>query len=266
MPNITTILAEVRTLSDYDKEQLFNAIGDILTLTSYTKNLTQEVREIRFAKGNICPHCSSELVVRNGKFDGKQRYICKSCKKTFSDFTHSPVAHTKKTIDMWLEYAKCMIMGYSIRKSAIAVDINIATAFFWRHKILEAIKSYMGFGSVEGVIEADETFFDISFKGNHKKSKIFVMPRKPHERGEKSEKRGISKEKVCVACAMDRSGNIIMDLICLGRMTHTELSKFYDGHVEENSIFCTDSHKSYIKFAQDLGLDHKRIKAGHHKE
>jgi len=32
MPNVTTILAEVRTLSDYDKEQLFNAIGDIITL------------------------------------------------------------------------------------------------------------------------------------------------------------------------------------------------------------------------------------------
>lgn len=76
-----------------------------------------------------------------------------------------------------------MIMGYSIRKSAKAVDINIATAFFWRHKILEAIKLYMGFGSVE-----------------------------------------------------------------------------------DSSIFCTDSHKSYIKFAQDSGLDHKRIKTGHHKE
>lgn len=32
------------------------------------------------------------------------------------------------------------------------------------------------------------------------------------------------------------------------------------------SILCTDSHKSYIKFATDFNLDHKRIKAGKHKE
>ncbi len=266
MPNVTTILADINTLSDNDKEQLFNAIGEILTLSSYAKNLTQEVRESRFSKGKVCPHCASEMVVRNGKYKGKQRYICKSCKKTFSDFTYSPMAHSKKPIDKWLEYAKCMIMGYSIRKSAEVVDINIATAFFWRHKILEAVKTYMGFGSVEGVIEADETFFPISFKGNHKKSKTFTMPREPHKRGEKSVKRGISKEKVCVACAVDRTGNIIMDLICLGRMTHKQLEGFYGGHVGDSSIFCTDSHKSYIKFTQNLGLDHKRVKTGHYKE
>ena len=81
MPNVTTILADINTLSDNDKEQLFNAIGEILTLSSYAKNLTQEVRESRFSKGKVCPHCASEMVVRNGKYKGKQRYICKSCKK-----------------------------------------------------------------------------------------------------------------------------------------------------------------------------------------
>ncbi len=205
--------------------------------------MTQEVREGRFSKGKVCPHCTSEMVVRNGKHKGKQRYICKSCKRTFGDFTCSPMAHSKKPVDKWLEYIKCMILGYSIRKSAKVVDINIATAFFWRHKVLEAIKKYMGLGSVEGIVEAHETFFRISFKGNHKKSKKFSKPGESHKRGEKSTKRGISKEKVCVACAVDRTGNIIMDLIRLGRMSHKQLESFYGGHVGENSIFCTDSHK-----------------------
>lgn len=51
-----------------------------------------------------------------------------------------------------------MIAGYSIRKSAKIVEINIATSFFWRHKILDCIRSFFGIGSVEGVIEADEVF------------------------------------------------------------------------------------------------------------
>lgn len=99
IPNISTILADVKSLSNNEKEELFNAIGEILTLSSYANNLTQEVRKSRFAKGKMCPHCSSDMIVRNGKYKGKQRYICKCCKKTFSDFTYSPVAHSKKSID-----------------------------------------------------------------------------------------------------------------------------------------------------------------------
>jgi len=41
-----------------------------------------------------------------------------------------------------------------------------------------------------------------------------------------------------------------MDLICLGRMTSNQLGDFYGGHIGGNSIFCTDSHKSYIKFTK----------------
>ena len=43
----------------------------------------------------------------------------------------------------------------------------------------------MGIGNVGGVIEVDEAFFRESFKGNHKKSTTFIMPRKPHKRGVK---------------------------------------------------------------------------------
>lgn len=60
--------------------------------------------------------------------------------------------------------------------------------------------------------------------------------------------------------------NLIIEPLCKGRMTHKELERLYKGHIGESSILCTDSHKSYIKFATDLNLDHKRIKTGKHKE
>ena len=99
-------------------------------------------RYVRFAKGKVCPHCSSELISRNGKYNGKQRYICKDCRKTFTDFTNSATYKSKKSLDKWLKYPKCMIMGLSIRKSAKIVGINIATSFFWRHKILDCISTF----------------------------------------------------------------------------------------------------------------------------
>lgn len=83
-----------------------------------------------------------------------------------------------------------MLNDYSIRKSAKIVEINIATSFFWQHKILNCISTFLGVGSVDGVIEADEVFFTESFKG----TKPSKMTRQPRKRGKQAKKRGISKE------------------------------------------------------------------------
>lgn len=240
MANIKSLISDIQKLSIYQQEQLLSYLEEILVLGSQVGKVTQEVKEFRFAKGKFCPHCNAETVSRNGKYKDKQRYICKSCNKTFTDFTNSATYKSKKTLDKWLKYAKCMIAGYSIRKSAKILEINIATSFFWRHKILDCIRSFFGIGSVEGVIEADEVFFAESFKG----TKPSKMPRKSHKRGKQVKKRGISNEQVCVATAIDRQGNLIMELLCKGRMTHQELVRLYKGRIEDNSILCTDSHKS----------------------
>ncbi len=60
-----------------------------------------------------------------------------------------------------------------------SLALNIATSFFWRHKILDCIRLFFGIGSVEGVIEAAEVFFVESFKG----PKPSKMPRKSRKRG-----------------------------------------------------------------------------------
>jgi hypothetical protein len=107
---------------------------------------------------------------------------------------------------------------------------------------------FMGIGSVDGIVEMDETFIAESFKGNHRKSG-FYMPRPARKRGGEVKKRGISSEQVCVATAIDRNGDLIMEMVCKGRVSHINLERLYNGHINEDSIICTDSHKSYIQFS-----------------
>ena len=152
MASIPSLISDIQKLSLTQQEQLFCYLEEILVVGSQANQVTQEVKEFRFAKGKVCPHCSAETVSRNGKYKEKQRYICKYCNKTFTDFTNSATYKSKKPLDKWLKYAKCMIAGYSIRKSAKIVEINIATSFFWRHKILDCIREFFGVGSVDGVI------------------------------------------------------------------------------------------------------------------
>jgi hypothetical protein len=58
-----------------------------------------------------------------------------------------------------------MAEGLSIDKSAERCDLSHRTAFTWRHKILDAIGRGVGKDSLSGIVEADETFLPVSYKG-----------------------------------------------------------------------------------------------------
>ena len=113
----------------------------------------------------------------------------KIVERLFTDFTNSATYRSKKSLDKWFKYAKCMFMGLSIRKS--------------------------------------------------------------RERGKEIKKRGISKDQICLVIALDRQGNLIIELLCKVRMTHKEFERLYKEHIGE------DSHKSYIKFATDFNNELK---------
>lgn len=265
MASVSSIKIDITTLGDYELQELFNYIGEMLTLVSLKGSLNNDFKESRFSKGEVCPHCQSTSIVKNGKLKDKQRYLCKTCNKSFNDLTKSALSCTKLPLEKWIEYVKGMILGLSIRKNAKNIDVCVKTSFYMRHKILDCIREFMGIGDVDGVVEMDETFIPLSYKGNHKKSG-FVMPRPSRKRGKQIKKRGISNEQVCIATAIDRNGNIILEPICTGRISHYDLESLYKGRIDNNSIICTDSHKSYIQFAKNLSLDHKRIMRGHYKE
>lgn len=82
-----------------------------------------------------------------------------------------------------------MFKGYSLRKSAEIVGVTWVTLFYWRHKLLSALKQ-MDFEQFEGIVEVDETYFLYSQKGQR-----CISERKPRKRGGKSKHRGISTNR-----------------------------------------------------------------------
>ena len=258
MPTLSDIKTDILALTNEQQANLLNYISEILSLSPVSM---QDCREARFSKGKSCPHCESHEVFKYGTSLGKQRYKCKSCLRTFTDLSKSVLSSSKLPLTDWLEYAKCMILGFSIRRAAIQIGVCVKTSFYMRHRILDAIRPYIGMGHLEGVVEMDETYIAESFKGNHVKSG-FIMPRPSRKRGKEVTKRGISSEQVCVLTGLDRQGNIYAELVCKGRMKSSDLSRALEGHIEVGSILCTDSHQSYIQFVEEFGLEHKRIESG----
>lgn len=100
------------------------------------------------------------------------------------------------------------------------------------------------------------------------------MPRKPYKRGPKSKpsnqedkkKRGISKNQVSVMCVTDRLGNVMSELVCNGRMRYTDVERLFKNRIEDKSILCVDSHKSYIKFKNNFNVEKQQIKTVKYKK
>lgn len=53
-----------------------------------------------------------------------------------------------------------MINKFSLRKSAEICEINLHTAFNWRHKILDALQNMQDNITLKGVVETNEAFSD----------------------------------------------------------------------------------------------------------
>lgn len=214
-----------------------------------------------FSNGISCPICGDvEHIVKNGKRAGSQRYICKHCKKSFMANTTSILERTHKSISVWKKFLECMVHGMSILKTAEVCEINKNTAFAWRHKVLDALSQIMEDAALEGIVEADETFFILSYKGQKSD-----LPRKPKRRGESASKRGLSREQVCVPCAIDRKGKVVSKISNLGRIQTQGLHRVFDGKIKNKSILCTDKASAYVRFSADNDLKLIQIKGGKEK-
>jgi transposase-like protein len=249
------------TVSEQESLKLMLSSGKVKAL-----GLEGFITDERFANGRVCPICGCIHIVRNGKRkDGTQRYICKDCGKSFVIKTNSIVSGTKRDIDTWKTYIDCMMNGLSVRKTADICGIHRNTSFVWRHKILDALQNMASSVNLDGIIEADETFFPVSYKGNWKHS-IFAIPRKAHKRGKSTHIRGLSHEQVCVPCAVDRNGHSISKITNLGRVSTKDLYNAYNGRFKKGSTICTDKMNSYIRFANKNCIDLVQLKTGKAKK
>lgn len=156
--------------------------------------------------------------------------------------------------------------GFSVRKTASICSIHKDTAFIWRHKVLDALQNMAKSVNLDGIIEADKTFFAISYKGNHTRSTTFTMPKASYKRGHSSHLRGLSHENVCVPCAVNRNGQSIAKITNTGRVSTKDLHKLYDGRIKENSVLVTDKMNSYKRFATKNDINLVQLKTGRTKK
>lgn len=180
-----------------------------------------------------CPHCGNSYFIKSGKFNSIQRYKCKNinCSKTFSSKTNSPFSYSKKSITLWIKYFSLMNSGMSLRSCSYILGINIATAFYWRHKILVAEASNNNFKILKNYVEVNKIMLKENFKGSRKSKNII-------------------KEKIFIACAMDDNNSILSKAIGRYSISLASISKNFYPNLDKSAFLFASGDRCLIAFAK----------------
>ena len=243
------LIALIDDLSQEQRELVKKALegeNDFERVVSIIENRLGTKRE--------CAHCHSENVKKWGTFRGLQRYRCYDCGKTFNSLTNSPLAFLRKK-DRWLKMALSLKEGLSVRKTAARCGVSVPTAFRWRHRFLQAAAADKPI-KLEGIAEADETYFLESFKGRRR------LPRPARKRGGKAVRRGLSSEQIPVLVARDRHGAVI-DAV-LPDQSKAAIKKVLSGRLGKDNILCIDGGNGLRGFVNEEEIPFKLILSGKH--
>jgi transposase-like protein len=196
-----------------------------------------------------CPKCNHDQIHCWGTLKELQRYRCRACHKTFTALTGTPLARLRKR-EFWMEYADSMLSSEALRKAAARCHVHLSTSFRWRHRFLK-LADYLNTPVLTGIVEADQTMFRESFKGQRK-----IAKRPVRKRGNDNKK---GAKWVPVLVARDRSAGEA-DFV-LKHFTLKNVEQHLLPLLSRDIVLCTDAHLTFETLTRKHHLEHKVLNA-----
>ena len=134
------------------------------------------------SKLSCCPYCKSTHYKKHGcTSSGMQRYICKDCRKTFSENHGDSLRYTHLSSEQWKTVIRGIVYDHSLPVIAADAHISVSTAWLCRIKVNQAIATMYGYSDLfKGLAEADEYYYRASFKGKRSPEFfIYILHRMP---------------------------------------------------------------------------------------
>lgn len=230
--NINTLFDYIKTLPEADLDRVISFVLGIVS----SNQQPQERPD--------CPYCSGTSVIKYGHRNGKQRFLCQDCKRTYLYTTHTIMANSHYGQSVWKEFILDTLSGKTLDDSAQSYGFSHQTAFHMRHKVLLAFQDLLEQDPVllSGIVEMDETFVLDCYKGGRVPK---AAGRKARKHGAKAAKRGISKEYIAICTGIQRDGGVVVASTNRAKPPSQELCEIFQGHLEGNTLVLTDGLRSY---------------------
>ena len=119
------LLETASTLSNEQATLLKTALEDRVQHGGIQQSTLMSRIEHNFANNPLCPHCQSKSVKRWGHQNGRQRYYCNQCHKTFNAFTGTPLCRLR-VVDALDRYVDCMTSSMTLRPAAQKCNVSLS--------------------------------------------------------------------------------------------------------------------------------------------
>lgn len=208
-------------------------------------------------KAGACPKCGSISIVRNGKRNRRQSYLCKDCKKSFVETSTSAIAYSHASETVWKQVIRDTVDGVSLDKTADSLDLSHSTVFHMRHKILFCVEQAIlaSPATLEGACEADETYVLENVKGRKIPDGYH---RKARKHGAKASKAGISNEYICVCTSVDSDNRCMTEIVNRASPSKDEIERVFGDKVSADTVILCDGSNRYDVLEDKCTVAHSK--------
>ncbi|MEO2189635.1 IS1595 family transposase [[Clostridium] innocuum] len=220
-----------------DVKELFNALNNDILKRELYKHMVEDLHD----GIPTCPKCGGQHVHKNGKTEkGLQRYKC-SCNKTFILRHNTLMFYSRLSCEQWKMMISSTLNNDSLKTMAALTGISVTSAFYCRHKILYVLVQIMNEDILSDEAELDETYLTYEQEG-------YI----------RTGKKGISEDKIAIACAVDIHDNIVLAVADRGRPKSKTLIEIFDKTMTHGMKIVSDSQRSYHPLMNHLDADWKK--------
>jgi len=193
-----------------------------------------------------CPDCGSAGSWRDGlSASGLQRFECAECGRRYNSLTGTVLEFSKKDMPTWVDFVNLMRFGVPLEGIAANCGVSHPTAFEWRHRVFETVDGYQ-----DRLVLRDRVWIDETYVNDTDLTKGYGEARK----------RGLSKQKICIAVAIDVHKNPVAVVCGHGKPSSKRIKDALLAHLAPGSLVIHDrekSHPALIKAAKCTDVAYK---------
>ena len=209
----------------------------------HRKASEKEIVLINSIRVLACPYCAADKIVKNGhSSEGIQRYKCSICNGRFTALTGTIFDNRKIPISEWIEYLLHLFEFHSLNTSSFDNRNASSTGRYWLFKVFAVLKDIQDDVKLSGKVYLDELYLPVIKSETYKKEGGAGL-------------NGLSRNKICICCAVDNNGNSLFMQSGRGKPSAEETWSAYWSHIKPGSTLIHDGENSHTILIEHLKLN-----------
>lgn len=194
-----------------------------------------------------CPRCGSSRTTKDGRTPaGHRRLRCATCGARFGIMSGTIFENCKKDFATWVRFVELMTWNVPIEAAAELCGVTHQTAFEWRHRVFATVRGYQ-----DRIVLGGRVWIDEVYVNDTDLSKGYGQARK----------RGLSRQKLCIAIAIDARKNPVAVVCGRGKPSTKGIKAALGAHLAEGSTVVHDKERAHNGVIAERGCGSEAYKA-----